>query len=260
MFLIILLIVLGAVIYFELRFMRSRNKDYVKQVMEKDEVHNAITTTQAIASSLRQRGRDTKEAENILSLAESAYIRKDLSAAKGLAMKARDILVSLPVVAIAPIAQEAPVEQPDPERKTVQEVKKLEPHMLESRFIINSCRDRLRSCSESGMDVKEAEGHLTMAERSFEEKKYDEALKEGMKARRLLCESSSDTAEPVKDAVIVKIPKPETKCEKCSATVNSDDLFCRKCGAPIIMKRSCAHCQAEMGDGDVFCPKCGRRA
>ncbi len=260
MFLIILLIVLGAVIYFELRFMRSRNKDYVKQVMEKDEVHNAITTTQAIATSLRQRGRNTKEAENVLSLAESAYLRKDLSAAKGLAMKARDILVSLPVVDIAPIAQEAPAEQPDAERKTVQEVKKLEPHMLESRFIINSCRDRLRSCSESGMDVKEAEGHLVIAERSYEEKRYDEALKEGMKARRLLSESPSDANEPVKDAVIVKIPKPDRTCEKCSATVNSDDLFCRKCGAPIVMKRSCAHCQAEMGEADAFCPKCGRKA
>ncbi len=49
------------------------------------------------------------------------------------------------------------------------------------------------------------------------------------------------------------------KCEKCSAAIGNDDVFCRKCGAPAVVKRSCAYCRAELEDGDAFCPKCGRK-
>ncbi len=258
-FLIVLLAVLGVVIYLELRFMRSRNKEYIELMMDKDEAYNTIATTKAIAASLKQKGRDVKEAELVIIQADNAYKRNNYIAARDSAKRAREILMKAPIleVAVPKTAEPASQEQPEEDHKTVHEVKKLEPHMLESRFIINACRGRIESAEASGKDVSKANDLLARAEKCFEEKKYDEALREGLKVRKMLGE---ETAEPVKDAVIVKVPKPERKCEKCSAPINNDDVFCRKCGAPVVVKRLCGYCRAELDDGDAFCPKCGRKA
>jgi hypothetical protein len=260
-FLIVLLIVFAVVIFFELRFMRSRNKDHIQRVIDRDEVYNSLMTTKAIASSLRQRGRDTKEADQILSMAEDSYRRNNLSSVRVMTLKARDILMKAPASALestppAESVERAEPQAPEEEHKSVHEVKQLEPNMLESRFLINSCRGRLEECSRSGKEIPEAEEHLCKAEKFFEEKKYDEALREGLKTRKLLGEGGIEATEPV----IVKVPKPELTCAKCSAKVANDDAFCRKCGAPIVLKRSCAYCRAELEDGDAFCPKCGRKA
>lgn len=260
-FLIALLIVLAIVIYLELRFMRSRNKEYIERMMDKDDAYNTIATTKAIASSLKQKGRDTKEAEMVIIQADNAYKRNNYIAARDHAKRAREILMKAPMIeVVAPrSAEESPEVQTEEDRKTVHEVKKLEPHMLESRFIINACRGRMESAEGSGKDVGKAKEALARAEKCFEEKKYDEALREGLKIRKMLGEEPSEP-EPVKEAVIVKVPKPERKCEKCSATIGKDDAFCRKCGAPVVVKRSCAYCRADLEDDDVFCPKCGRKA
>jgi len=256
---LVLLVILAVVIYFELRFMRSRNKEYIERMMDKDEAFNAIATTRAISETLRQKGKDTKEAEPIIIKAENAYKRANYAVAKESAKRAKDILMKAPTLDIAPPAEKGIVPKGEEERKTVHEVKKLEPHLIESRFIINACRDRVSSGESSGKDMTEAKEHLSVAERCFEEEKYDEALREGLKARRLLDEAPSSVG-PSKEAVLVKVPKPERKCENCSAPILAEDVFCRKCGTPISIKRTCAYCRAEMSAEDVFCPKCGRKA
>ncbi len=260
-FLIALLVVLAIVIYLELRFMCSRNKEYIERMMDKDDAYNTIATTKAIAVSLKQKGRDIKEAELVIIQADNAYKRNNYIAARDSAKRAREILLNAPLLEVAApkTAEPAPEGQPEEDHKTVHEVKKLEPHMLESRFIINACRDGIESAEGSGKDVSKAKDVLARAEKCFEEKKYDEALREGLKVRKMLGEETSEP-EPVKDAVIVKVPKPERKCAKCSAAIGNDDVFCRKCGAPFVVKRSCGYCRAELDDGDAFCPKCGRKA
>lgn len=260
-FLIVLLVVLAIVVYLELRFMRSRNKEYIEMMMDKDDAYNTIATTKAIAVSLKQKGRDIKEAEMVMIQADNSYKRNNYIAARDSAKRAREILMNAPLLEITvPRTTEAAPEEPSEEdHKNVHEVKKLEPHMLESRFIINACRGKIESSEGSGKDVGKAKEILARAEKCFEEKKYDEALREGLKVRKILGEVTHEP-EPVKDAVIVKVPKPEKKCEKCSAALGNDDIFCRKCGAPIVVKRSCNYCRAELDDGDAFCPKCGRKA
>ena len=261
-FLIALLVVLAIVVYLELRFMRSRNKEYIESMTDKDDAYNTIATTKAIAVSLKQKGRDIKEAELVIIQADNAYKRNNYIAARDSAKRAREILMNAPMLEVAaPMTmEEKPEEKAEEDRKTVHDVKKLEPHMLESRFIINACRGSIESAEGSGKDVDKAKDVLAMAEKCFEDKRYDEALREGLKVRRMLSEETPETVEPVKDAVIVKVPKPERKCEKCSAPIRNDDVFCRKCGAPIVIKRSCAYCRADLDDGDAFCPKCGRKA
>ncbi|MHC1680172.1 MAG: zinc ribbon domain-containing protein [Methanomassiliicoccales archaeon] len=261
-FLIALLVVLAIVVYLELRFMRSRNKEYINQMMDKDDAYNTIATTKAIATSLKQKGRDIKEAELVIIQADNSYKRNNYIAARDSAKRAREILMQAPILEVAAPKTTEPAleEKSEEDHKTVHEVKKLEPHMLESRFIINACRGRIESAEGSGKDVSKAKDVLARAEKCFEDKKYDEALREGLKVRKMLGEETSETVEPVKDAVIVKVPRPEKKCERCSAGIGNDDVFCRKCGAPVVIKRSCAYCRADLDDGDAFCPKCGRKA
>jgi hypothetical protein len=260
-FLIALLVILAIVVYLELRFMRSRNKEYIELMMDKDDAYNNIATTKAIAVSLKQKGRDIKEAEMVMIQADNAYKRNNYIAARDSAKRAREILMNAPMleVMVPRTPEVAPEGQSEEDRKTVHEVKKLEPHMLESRFIINACRGRIESAEGTGKDVGKAKDTLARAEKCYEDKKYDEALREGLRVRKMLSEDTLEP-EPVKDAVIVKVPKPEKKCEKCSSAIGNDDVFCRKCGAPIVIKRSCGYCRAELDDGDAFCPKCGRRA
>ncbi len=252
--LIVLFVLLAVVIYFELRFMRSRNKDHIQRAMEKDEVYNSIANAKAIASALRGRGRDTKEAEQTINLAEGAYHRNNFTSAKGLAMKAREMLMNAPLIEMAPPAPEAPA--PAEERRTVHEIKKLEPNMMESRFLIRACRDRMEERSAAGHNVSEAEEHLRNAERCFEEKRYDEALREGVRTRKLL-DGEPVEAERPKDITLERLP-PEKRCRKCSTLIQPGDMFCRKCGEPAT-GRNCEGCNAELDEGDLFCPKCGRR-
>jgi len=257
--LLVLLVILAVVIYFELRFMRSRNKEYIERMMDKDEAFNAIATTKAISETLRQKGKDIKDAEPIIIKAESAYKRGNYAVAKDSAKRAKEILMKAPTLEIAPPSQKEIEPKAEEGRKTVHAVKKLEPHLIESRFIINSCRDRISSAESSGKDLSEAKEHLSLAEKCFEDEKYDEALREGLKARRHLDEVPTAVG-PSKEAVLVKVPKPERKCENCSAPMLAEDVFCRKCGAAVTVKRTCAYCRAEMSPEDVFCPKCGRKA
>ncbi len=260
-FLIVLLVVLAVVVYLELRFMRSRNREHIQLLAEKDEAYNAIATTKAIASTLKQKGRDIKEAEPFITEAENAYHRNKFVIVIERSKRAREIMMSAPVVDVGPLedAAEPQTETQEEEWKTVHEVKKLEPHFIESRFIINSCRDRLEVEEGSGKDLSEAKTILARAESSFEQTRFDEALREGLRVRRLL-EEAPQTQKPPKEAVLVKVPKPETRCQKCSAAVTADVVFCRKCGSPIVSVRTCTYCGAELADDDVFCPKCGRRA
>lgn len=262
-FLIVLLIVLAAVVYFELHFMRSRNKEYMGMIMDKDDAYNTIATTRAIATTLKQKGRDTKEAELVIIQAEQAYKRGNFLSSRESAKKARDILIAAPMIEMpAPTAQKKedtvqPVSEED--HKLVHEVKKMEPNMMESRFIINACRDRLQAEESLGKDLSQAKEHLARAESYFEEKKFGDALREGMKVRRMLSESA-EAQDTITEVPLLKVARPENRCVKCAASIALDDLFCRKCGNPVEVKRICAYCQAELSTDDVFCPKCGRRA
>jgi hypothetical protein len=258
--LVVLFVILAFVIYFELRYMRSRNKEYMARNIIKDDAYNCIATTKAIADSLRGKGRNTKEADAIIMQAEQSYLRNNFQTAKEAALHARDILIKVPTVPLGAPVTEAPRQEPtEEERKTVHEVKKLEPNLIESRFIINACRDKLVEEEGSGKDLEETKKHLALAEACFSDKKYDDALREGLKARKLIG-GSPELKETPADARLIKVPKPERTCPKCHATISQDDQFCRKCGATLESPRTCAYCQAELEAGDSFCPKCGRAA
>lgn len=259
-FLIVLLIVLAIVVFFELRFMRSRNKEYMSSMVEKDNAYNTIQTTKAICNTLRQQGKDTKDAEEIIARGDNAYGRGEYILSMDLAKRAREALVNAPMSGISssPVNKEAPDVSAKESIKNVQAVKRLEPNLIESRFIINSCRDRVQTEESSGKDLTAAKECLAKAETLFEAKRYDEALKVGLKARRMLGEAPAISPEVKDEAPVVKVQRPERKCASCGSIMDVKDQFCRKCGASLIEIRKCAHCQAEMAAEDAFCHQCGR--
>jgi len=259
-FLVVLLIILAIVVYIELRFMRTRNREYLDKAIDKDDAYNNIATTKAIASALRQKGRDTHEAELVIIQAEQAYNRGSFVSSKESAKKARDILINAPFIemALGDASKTEPESPSDKGHETVHEVTKLEPNLIESRFIINSCRAHLEAEEACGKDIAQAKEWLAQAELCFAEKRYDEALREGMRVRRMLGESSPGIAESKAEAPRIKIPKPERKCVKCGINVPPEDLYCRKCGTRVEVQRTCSHCQINVSAEDVFCPKCGR--
>ena len=260
-FLVVLLIILAIVVYIELRFMRTRNREYLNKAIDKDDAYNNIVTTKAIASALRQKGRDTYEAKLVIIQAEQAYNRGSFVSSKESAKKARDILINAPSIemSLGKTQKLEPEPSSEEDRKTVQEVKKLEPNLIESRFIINSCRTHLEAEEACGKDIAQAKERLAQAEQCFAEKRYDEALKEGMRARRMMGESSPDISEPKMETPRIKISKPERTCANCGISVPPEDLYCRKCGTRVEVQRTCSYCQTDLSAEDAFCPKCGRQ-
>jgi hypothetical protein len=228
--LIILIVILAIVVYIELRYMRSRNRDYIDRTMDKDDTFNAISTTKAIATTLKQKGKDTREAEHVIVQAEQAYKRGNFIASREFSKKARDILMVAPTMELATPKAEAVGGDgavTEKERKTVHEVKKMEPNMLESNFIISACRDLIQEQEGSGKDLCSVKEHLSKADALFAEKKYNEALKEGMVAKRMLGDDSIDV---VPEVHLDRGTEAEMKCPGCGTTITADDVFCRKCG------------------------------
>lgn len=229
--LVILIVILAIVVYIELRYMRSRNRDYIDRTMDKDDTFNAISTTKAIATTLKQKGKDTREAEHVIVQAEQAYKRGNFIASREFSKKARDILMVAPTMELATPPKADVVGDDgivsDKERRTVHEVKKMEPNMLESNFIISACRDLIQEKEGSGKDLCSAKEHLSKADALFAERRYNEALKEGMVAKRML---GDDTIDVVPEVHLDRGTEAEMKCYGCGTAITADDVFCRKCG------------------------------
>jgi len=229
--LVILIIILAIVIYIELRYMRSRNRNYIDRTMDRDDTFNTISTTKAIATALKQKGKDTREAEHVIVQAEQAYKRGNFIASREFSKKARDILMVAPTVELASSPKAEAINDDitivDKERRTVHEVKKMEPNMLESNFIISACRDRIQEQEGSGKDLCSAKEHMSKADVLFAEKRYNEALKEGMIAKRMLGDATIDV---VPEVHLEKGTDAEMKCPGCGTVITADDVFCRKCG------------------------------
>jgi hypothetical protein len=87
-----------------------------------------------------------------------------------------------------------------------------------ARAEVSACIDRAQTCYDS--------------------EDYSGALREAMKAKRLLTPSSPAT-EKVRSSTVIKLAPPKTppaadpeafSCPSCHVDALPDDVFCRKCG------------------------------
>lgn len=72
-----------------------------------------------------------------------------------------------------------------------------------------------------------------------------------------------DKSDPVitrnSGAGINSVSNSTARCRNCGATIEEDQAFCPKCGAPKVATNSCSKCGAQLQNGQEFCPKCGQK-
>ncbi|MBI0583381.1 MAG: zinc ribbon domain-containing protein [Methanomassiliicoccus sp.] len=245
--LIVVVIISAAVAFLELRFVRDRRRTKIDAAVEKDDAYNAVTTTRAVAMSLRQNGRDTTEGDVLIYQAESAYGRGEFLNATELAGRARKTLMtckekdlmSMPAPSVRKCEEES-TEVP------ATRISKMPANYLESKFIIDTVEGMVPQAPDGVRE--EAETCLARARSCFDGEEYTAALAEALKAKRVLApaERSRRTAPsevirlspPARtESAAEKAPaggsEPRMSCPSCHVEVRPDDAFCRKCGTRI---------------------------
>ncbi len=256
-----LVIVLGVVVFFEWRYLRSKREGKMEAALIQDEAYNSITTAKAIAESLRNQGRDVKDADLLILQAESAYSRRGYRDASELADKAKNALkFSKPSEDLVPCAAPTKKEDAPLEEECVpvlQSAKKLPPNYLESKFVLECVKSKAEGSSSP--HIEEIRQNLAAAQERFDKEDYGGALKYGMRAKRLLEGESTEKVEKAAPVPpVTTTVKLEHGCTKCGAGSREDDLFCPECGARQ-HSAVCPACSSEVLEGDKFCRKCGAK-
>lgn len=269
----IVIVIFAAVVYYELKIIRKKRKVKTDQQVQVDDIYNQIITSQAVARALRERGSDTRAAELTLIEAEAAYQRRSYTEAKSAAERAKsllkdakpanDLLSSLATVKAA----DSEGERREDLEVPFQEAKKLPQNYMESKFMISSVKDEAEEQEKAGKDVSAVRQNLAAANEAFGRADYTGALKYALRAKRGL-EPEVDICPPAEAKVTdlagtEKIPMTKVvkqaaiKCAFCGTEMESDDLFCRKCGKKVELRILCPQCDKEVAPDDAFCRKCG---
>jgi hypothetical protein len=270
---VVLVVILVITLYVEFKFMRPKRKDDIVKVLDRDEAYNSLTNTSAVALSLRNVGKDTSRAEVLLEKAKMEYDRKDYAKVMVTTKQAREALMvaqdkDLPLDPIEVAGSVIPLAYTanDDQDTGVNEVKKLPPNYLESKFLIAAVQSEI-DAARATKDVSQAEHFLEDARRHFDAKDYGASLTSSMKARRDL-EGGAPVAiaGAAAETEVVKMPSSMKEqaptvdsCPKCGAEITKDDQFCGSCGERSDRPALCPECKAPLRPNDVFCRKCGKR-
>ena len=270
---LILVVIFSVVVYYEWKIIRRRRLDKDEAQIQVDDIYNQIITTQAVSRALKGQGANTKVADLALIEAEAAWQRRNYTEAKGATERAKTALKDVkatqdPLLSLASVKA---VESSKPTEENLevpfQEAKKLPPNFMESKFMISAVRDEIESKEKDGVETALAKDNLRVAEAAFEKQDYTGALKFALRAKRSL-EPEVDICPPSKTKTIdltgtekiasTKVVRQGSiKCAFCNADLESDDLFCRKCGKKVELRILCPSCNKEVGPDDAFCRKCG---
>lgn len=236
--LITIVIAAAAVALLELRYIRGRKKVKVDAAIERDDAYNAVSTTRAVAESLRQNGRDTTEADVLIYKAESAYDRREFLNAIELAGRARKVLMTCKERDLTSMPAPAP-KKGESDEVPADHVRKLPANYLESKFMIDSVRDMLPDAGDGPR--AEASICLGKADDCFAREDYCGALGEAMKAKRCLMPTAAAGAKSYPSTVVKLGPAgkappvsegafSDRTCPSCRAKAMTEDAYCRKCG------------------------------
>jgi ribosomal protein L40E len=267
-------IIMGIVIFLELRYFRSKRKSRLDVKILQDDAYNSIQTTKAVAEALKTRGRVSKEANLLIIEAEAAFQRGNHLYALESINKAKDLLKNVKQDADPVAAIVSKVVTKGGEEKCevpFQEARKMPKNYLESKFMICSVRNIL---AQSGSKEKNAvaEENLRQADERFQKEDYTEALKLALRAKRAL-DGGADSIGPMEskpiaaDAQVERLPPqpkslrgPSKSCVRCGASLTEGDVYCRKCGLKVDRSPKCSRCGEKLAEDDIFCRKCGNQA
>ncbi len=276
-----LVLVMIAVIWLELRYMRRKSKARRLRAARKpdelqDEAHNALLTTRAIVATVAERnGIHSEEVDSLLREAQMAYDRRNYRVAVDLTGKAKDRLMTLKaeqgtkseVAKLDTLASAAPSEE-----TTTKEVlqKDYPPNLVQSRFAIAMAESSIEDGRNAGRDASQAQTLLATAKARFDAKDYAGALSGARLAQKSALGEAIEAPRPGPTPASAAPPAaPEAKpvpvavaigsaCPSCGAPLKPDDVFCRKCGTRVVLS-NCPSCGASLLADDVFCRKCGMR-
>ena len=278
---VVLVFVMIAVTWLELRVLRRRSKarrDRSQRRPEelRDEAHNALITTRAIASTLAERGGlRNDEVDSMLREAQLAYDRRNYRVTLDLTTRVKERLVALrgaqaaqgDAAKLDAISSFAASDEP-----TTKEVlqKQYPPNLIQSRFAISVAEASIEEAEAAGRDVSAARSLLTAARVRFDGEDYGGALSVARQAEKSAKGETATQPVPPTIPAPVASPSPEAStpkppailvgsaCPSCGAPMKPDDAFCRKCGTRVVLT-NCPSCGASLLPDDIFCRKCGTR-
>ncbi len=281
---VILIFVMIAVMYLELRVMRRRSKARLQRTARssdqvQDEAHNALITTRAISATMAERsGVRSEDVDGMLREAQLAYDRHNYRVTLDLATRVKDRLVTLKAVQTAQgdlaKLEATPSGTAASEEPTTKEVlqKQYPPNLVQSRFAISVAETSIQEGTAAGRDTAAAQSLLAAARSRFDAQDYGGALSAARQAEK----------SAKGEGVVVPVPPPAapgpesipapavtsqpsvvavpagSACPSCGAPMKPGDAFCRKCGTRAVLT-NCPNCGAALLPDDAFCRKCGTR-
>jgi predicted RNA-binding Zn-ribbon protein involved in translation (DUF1610 family) len=257
-----LIFVMGFV---EMRFLRKKMKNRRVRAAKNDsdlpdQAHNAIITTKAIAATLDRQGIQSPEVSSWLEEAELAYGRGNYRVSQDLVRKAKDRLLNLKSAQASKgdLAKLERFSTTASEEITTKELltKEVAPNLLQSKFSIELAGTALEQARSGGRDVAQATELLEAAKGRFESKDYDGALSMARLSKRAADGQKVEVPAIGPPAPSSAVGAP-LACPSCGAAIQSDDTFCRKCGARLEVP-SCPSCGASLLSDDAYCRKCGK--
>lgn len=266
---ILAVLALAVILFFETRFLRKRIKNRRLRTVKgdselPDDAYNAIITTKAIVSSLERQGVRSEEASAWLRDAEAAHGRSNYRVALELTGRAKERLLSVKADQAAR-GDLAKLEQlstagGSSEEVTTKELlqKEMPPNLLQSKFSIEVAGTAVESGRLAGRDVLQAAEFLEAARERFHAKDYTAALAIARQSKRAAEGLKIETPVSVPAVATASQVAPGRACPSCGALIQSDDVFCRKCGTRL-PPATCASCGASLLSDDAFCRKCGAR-
>ncbi len=280
-FVVILVFVMIAVMWLELRVMRKRSKARRQRTARgsdelRDEAHNALITTRAIASTMAERGGiRSEDVDAMLREAQMAYDRHNYRVTLDLTTRIKDRLVALKAAQtaqgdVAKLDAAASTASDEPTTKEVLQ-KQYPPNLIQSRFAISVADASIQEATTAGRDASAAQSLLTAARSRFDAQDYGGALSVARQAEKSAKGEAVTVSAPAPTAVVpeaatqpaaapvppVAVP-PGSACPSCGAPMKPGDAFCRKCGTRAVLT-NCPNCGASLLADDAFCRKCGTR-
>ena len=280
---LILLILMGMVLAFELAYIILRKKRREKEMFRKKEpvetvaekAHNLIITTESISRTLANQGINTLEADSLLRQAKTEETARDYSAAAERADAAKLALLRLkrehsardpsapssmdpnkrPMNQSIYDSQDTPLTRDSSySNEPIREEKDLDSlptNYIQAKFMLGSTKDLL---DRKDINSGEAYDQYQQAKKFYDKKDYSKALSCAIKAERLLDSDSlgliAEEAHP--DAEEIEV----YACPSCDSEIAEDDVFCRECGENL-EGDGCPGCEEPIDSNDKFCRKCG---
>ena len=271
---IVAVIVLAVLTYFELKYLRKSSHGRRIRTRKRDgelpdEAHNVLLTTKAIVATVERGGIHSEEVDQLMRDAQLAYDRRNYRVTVELTTQARNRLMSLKSAQAAKgdlaKLEAMPATAEEPTTKEVLQ-KEFPPNLVQARFAISVAESSIEQGKGDGRDVSRAELLLSTAKSRFDAQDHSGALSVARQAEKSARGEAVEMPAPIPGpaSTISGDPPPpvaivgKTACPSCGAPLKPDDMFCRKCGSKAVLT-ACPNCRAELLADDIFCRKCGTR-